>query len=110
MTDGEENTGKIKGHEAATAAAAMGVKITPSASAKTAPCLPARPIRLQTPVQLVGIDEDSLREIADKTGGKYFRAESADALRAVYKEIDLLEKLSAKNNASFNTTISSAPF
>ena len=62
------------------------------------------------PVQLVGIDEDSLREIADKTGGKYFRAESADALRAVYKEIDLLEKLSAKNNASFNTTISSAPF
>ena len=43
-------------------------------------------------MQLVGIDEDSLREIADKTGGKYFRAESADALRAVYKEIDLLEK------------------
>ena len=40
----------------------------------------------------MGIDEDSLREIASKTGGKYFRAESTEALRAVYKEIDQLEK------------------
>ena len=43
-------------------------------------------------VKQVGIDEDSLREIASKTGGKYFRAESAEALRAVYKDIDQLEK------------------
>ena len=50
------------------------------------------PLGIKRPVQLVGIDEDSLTKIAEKTGGKYFRAESSDALRAVYKEIDLLEK------------------
>tara|TARA_Y100000588_G_scaffold18343_1_gene18900 strand:+ start:797 stop:1801 length:1005 start_codon:yes stop_codon:yes gene_type:complete len=93
MTDGEENTGKIKGHEAATAAAAIGVKIYTIGIGKdgTMLYLPDR-FGFRRPVQLVGIDEDSLRDIADKTNGKYFRAESADALRAVYKEIDLLEK------------------
>ncbi len=50
------------------------------------------PLGFRRPVQLVGIDEDSLREIAKKTNGKYFRAESSADLRAVYKEIDLLEK------------------
>ena len=93
MTDGEENTGKIKGHEAATAAAAIGVKIYTIGIGKdgTMLYLPDR-FGFRRPVQLVGIDEDSLRDIAVKTNGKYFRAESADALRAVYKEIDLLEK------------------
>ena len=93
MTDGEENTGKIKGLEAATAAAAIGVKVYTIGIGKdgTMLYLPDQ-FGFKRPVQLVGIDEDTLREIADKTGGKYFRAESADALRAVYKEIDLLEK------------------
>ena len=93
MTDGEENTGKIKGHEAAAAAAAMGVKIYTIGIGKdgTMLYLPG-PFGIKRPVQLVGIDEDSLMKIAEKTGGKYFRAESSDALRAVYKEIDLLEK------------------
>ena len=93
MTDGEENTGKIKGHEAATAAAALGIKIYTIGIGKdgTMLYLPDQ-FGFKRPVQLVGIDEDSLREIATKTGGKYFRAESAEALRAVYKEIDQLEK------------------
>jgi Ca-activated chloride channel family protein len=50
------------------------------------------PFGIKRPVQLVGIDEDSLTEIANKTGGKYFRAESTADLRGVYKEIDQLEK------------------
>jgi Ca-activated chloride channel family protein len=93
MTDGEENTGKIKGHEAAAAAAAIGVKIYTIGIGKdgTMLYLPD-PFGFRRPVQLVGIDEDSLREIAKKTNGKYFRAESSADLRAVYKEIDLLEK------------------
>ncbi|MDP6905069.1 MAG: VWA domain-containing protein [Verrucomicrobiota bacterium] len=93
MTDGEENTGKIKGHEAATAAAAIGIKIYTIGIGKdgTMLYLPDQ-FGFKRPVQLVGIDEDSLREIALKTGGKYFRAESTEALRAVYKEIDQLEK------------------
>jgi len=30
--------------------------------------------------------------VADKTGGKYFRADSAETLRRIFTEIDRLEK------------------
>jgi len=44
----------------------------------------------------VDIDEDTLGKIADKTNGKYFRADSADTLRKIYGEIDRLEKSDAE--------------
>ena len=40
----------------------------------------------------VEIDEEVLQQIADVTGGKYFRATDAESLVDVYKEIDALEK------------------
>ena len=40
----------------------------------------------------VEIDEGILQEIAQTTGGKYFRATDNEKLTAVYKEIDKLEK------------------
>ena len=40
----------------------------------------------------VVIDEKTMTEIADMTGGKYFRATDNDKLKDVYKEIDRLEK------------------
>lgn len=40
----------------------------------------------------VKIDQDLMREIAKKTGGKYFRATDNQSLVAIYKEIDKLEK------------------
>jgi Ca-activated chloride channel family protein len=40
----------------------------------------------------VEIDEGILLEIAQTTGGKYFRATDNDKLTQVYKEIDKLEK------------------
>ena len=42
--------------------------------------------------QPVTIDEETLREIADTTGGQYFRATDTNSLREIYKEIDRLEK------------------
>jgi Ca-activated chloride channel family protein len=38
------------------------------------------------------IDEQSLQEIANTTGGKYYRATSAETLRQIYQEISNLEK------------------
>ena len=38
------------------------------------------------------IDEKTLQEIASKTKGRYFRADSTDTLRKIYDEIDRLEK------------------
>jgi Ca-activated chloride channel family protein len=40
----------------------------------------------------VEIDEELLRQIAEMTGGKYFRATSAESLERIYAEIDRLEK------------------
>ncbi len=40
----------------------------------------------------VEIDQKLLRDIADLTGGRYFRATSAEGLQSVYAEIDQLEK------------------
>lgn len=40
----------------------------------------------------VQIDEDLLREMAQNTGGNYFRATNQNKLRNIFKEIDQLEK------------------
>ncbi len=40
----------------------------------------------------VQIDEETLQAIADTTGGKYYRATDASALRQVYSDIDSLER------------------
>ena len=40
----------------------------------------------------VEIDEKLLEEIADVTGGQYFRANNNNKLEAIYEEINKLEK------------------
>ncbi|MEM1136533.1 MAG: aerotolerance regulator BatA, partial [Bacteroidota bacterium] len=42
--------------------------------------------------QEVEIDETILQQIAEMTNGKYFRATDNEKLKAVYQEIDKLEK------------------
>jgi Ca-activated chloride channel family protein len=56
------------------------------------------PYPFQTPFGIqyqnveVKIDEDVLQQIAESTGGKYFRATDNQSLREIYSEIDSLEK------------------
>ena len=50
------------------------------------------PFGEQTQMVDVEIDEEVLTEIAQMTGGKYFRATNKTALAGIYKEIDALEK------------------
>lgn len=47
--------------------------------------------------QEVYIDEITLKEIAEVTGGKYFRATSNESLKSVYEEINKLEKTPSKS-------------
>jgi len=42
--------------------------------------------------QPVRLDEETLRNLSEKTGGRYFNAQDIDALTNVYAEIDRLEK------------------
>jgi Ca-activated chloride channel family protein len=46
----------------------------------------------------VDIDENTLQKIADKTGGKYYRADNAERFQQIYAEIDKLEKTEAVIN------------
>ena len=50
----------------------------------------------------VQIDEPVLREIAQSTGGKYFRATSNSSLEEVYSEINQLEKTDVKVSKLYN--------
>lgn len=50
----------------------------------------------------VEIDEDLLREIAEATGGKYFRATNNEKLEEIYEEIDQLEKTEIEEFKFYN--------
>jgi len=43
-------------------------------------------------------DEDNLQQIADLTGGRYYRADNAEKFQKIYAEIDRLEKTDAVIN------------
>lgn len=99
MTDGQNNAGQVPPLTAADAAQALGVKVyTIGVGTRgTAPYPQIDPFGRKVYVQLpVDIDEETLTEIARKTGGKYYRADNADTLRAIYAEIDRLEKTEAE--------------
>lgn len=52
----------------------------------------------------VELDEKLLTDIADKTGGLYFRATSNQSLKDIYKEIDKLEKSEINEIKYYNYT------
>ena len=45
------------------------------------------------------LDEDTLRAIADRTGGAYFRARDAEALAEIYEQLDQLEPVESDQEA-----------
>lgn len=99
LTDGINNSGQIDPLTAAGIARTMGVKIYTIGVGKPGNAMyPVDdPIFGKRYVYLPNeIDEDVLREIAAKTGGKYFRARSEKELEAIYSEIDQLEKTKIK--------------
>ena len=96
MTDGQNNQGKIPPLTAAEAAKSLDVKVyTIGVGIRgTAPFPRMNPFtgRKEYVPMEVDIDEPTLTAIAEKTGGKYFRADSTDTLRHIYEEIDRQEK------------------
>ena len=93
LSDGESNRGTIDPLAAADAAARLGIQVftvgVGSEGLARVPVAPApagfRYVELQ-----VGLDEELLRDIADRTGGAYFRATDPAALERIYGEIDRL--------------------
>jgi len=101
LTDGVQNAGKIDPKTAAEVAQAVGVKIyTIGVGSKGAVPFPMRDAAGRTFYQLIDIDldEELLQTVAQTTGGLYFRATDTEALEAIYRRIDALEKTKIESN------------
>lgn len=94
LTDGENNYG-VPPMTATEAGQALGVRVyTIGVGTRGMAPYPARNMFGQTMMQSVpvSIDENLLRQIAEKTGGRYFRATDENKLRDIFTEIDRMEK------------------
>ncbi len=95
LTDGRNNAGTVDPITAARLAKAVGVRVhTIAAGSKGEAPFPIQdPVFGKRYVQMqVDVDEESLRKVAEITGGTYFRATDAGALAAIYQKIDTMEK------------------
>jgi Ca-activated chloride channel family protein len=93
LTDGRNNAGSISPEKAAEIAETFGIKVyTIGAGTRgKAPFVVDSLFGKQVVYESVEIDEDTLRAIAERTGGLYFRAEDTHALESIYEEIDEME-------------------
>ncbi len=95
VTDGVNNAGQIDPLTAAQAAQALGIKVYTIGMGRPGPVpVPITDLfgRTQMAMQESALDEGMLLNIAEATGGRYYRADSTDMLRDVYAEIDALER------------------
>ncbi|MCK9421284.1 MAG: VWA domain-containing protein [Bacteroidales bacterium] len=94
LTDGVSNTGAVDPRSAAEIAKLYGIRIYTIGigTMGQAPIPVQTPFGIQTQMMDVKIDEPLLMEIARMTDGKYFRATNNAKLRAIYQEIDKMEK------------------
>lgn len=106
LTDGVNNRGEIAPGTAAELAASFGIRVyTVGVGTMGKAPYPVQTIfgtqMQQMPVE---IDEDVLKDIAEKTGGQYFRATGNTKLKEIYAEIDKLEKskIDVKNYSKKN--------
>ncbi len=94
LTDGSNNRGDVSPVTAAEIAKSFGVRVYTIGVGKQG--MARYPFQTPVGVQYqnipVEIDEDVLKEIAQMTGGSYFRATDNSKLRSIYEEIDQLEK------------------
>ncbi|MCG6867243.1 MAG: VWA domain-containing protein [Gammaproteobacteria bacterium] len=90
VTDGESTAGLLPPLMAARLAAREGIRIYTIGvgSMGLVPFIEGG-VRKQVAME---IDEDTLRQIAELTGGAYFRATDAQALEEIYRRIDELEQ------------------
>lgn len=95
LTDGSNNTGNVAPSTAAEIAKKFGIKVYTIGVGKNGEApFPQQNIfgRIEYVNMPVVIDEETLKNIASITGGKYFRATNNNVLAEVFEEIDKLEK------------------
>ena len=95
LTDGVNNRGSITPMTAAEIAKAQGIRVyTIGVGTEGMAPYPAMDMfgQMTFVQQKVEIDEKTLTAIAEMTGGRYFRATDKEKLRAIYDEINRMER------------------
>jgi Ca-activated chloride channel family protein len=100
VTDGGNNAGEIDPLSAAAMCKGLGLKVY-AVGVGTAGRVPV-PVPMRDPetgrieihrqLMNVAVDEPLLRQIAQRTGGQYWKATDQRSLQAIFKDIDRLEK------------------
>ena len=98
VTDGRNNAGRIAPETAAEIAKTYEVKVyTIGVGVEgESPFLMETLFGKRYVYQKVDLDEETLKHIADVTGGSYFRAEDTASLEEIYEQIDQMERSEAK--------------
>ncbi len=101
LTDGRSNAGSISPTKAAEIAKTFDIKVyTVGVGTRgQAPFVMDTVFGQRVVMQDVEIDEDTLQEIAEMTGGEYFRAVDTESLAKIYERIDELEKTEIETQA-----------
>ena len=101
VTDGDNNVGQIDPDSAAAICAGLGIKVyTVAVGTENGPVIIPVPVRDQNTGEVeirrvpwnVRVDVDLLQRIAQRTGGRFFRAADPAALRDIFAAIDRLER------------------
>lgn len=95
LTDGENNAGTINPETAVSLAKLSGIKVYTIGMGKEGGArIPYADTTFGKRYRevLTYLDEDTLKQIANGTGGRYFRATDTQSLKRIYTEIDRFEK------------------
>ena len=99
LTDGKNNRGEVDPATAAKAAQAVGVRIYTIGAGSEGTIMQEVDGGIfgkrYVPVK-VEIDEETLKQVAEETGGQYFRATSEKKLEEIYQAISDMEKTEVK--------------
>lgn len=95
LTDGRNNAGHISPMQAAEAAKALGIRVYTVGVGSHSGTV-SGPFGMRRRVGREEIDEHTLTEVAEATGGRYFRATDPESLRRIYETIDEMETSTAR--------------
>ncbi len=113
LTDGSNNRGDIDPQTAAEIAKTFGIRVYAigvGSYSKEVRVPMHTPYGVQYGTMSSEFDETTLRNIAQMTGGEYFRATDNNSLRAIYSQIDQLEKTKIRVREYSKRTEHFAPF
>ncbi|MDP3073675.1 MAG: VWA domain-containing protein [Opitutaceae bacterium] len=108
MTDGANNRGALQPQQAAEIAKSRGIPVYTIGSGRegyvNVPVYDDQNRRIGQRRQFSDLDEGQLRQIAEATGGKFFRVADADTIADAFKAIDRAQKIEFQAKSYLLTT------